>query len=242
MQVRICCCIGRRPTRLQRTSLSGVRQELMYHMLGTYRRPQHRTTYGYNNVLFIVAEKIIQAVTGKTWEENMQERIFIPLGMHNTTMNEDGFLATCEGNTPHDTYVKDRVITTLPLEGEERALHWLTVISAAGGINSTVMDMMQWCRFHLRTAWWTEIHCSLPPRWLICTADKRLHPIQTPKPIPIHRWFVEQNSQYRSGSTPEPPGDYGHLCFCSQTESGYYVAQQQQSSRRAAVRHYAPYH
>ena len=177
----------------------GYDRDQMYHML-KYIPPANsiRTTYGYNNVLFIVAEKIIQAVTGKTWEENMQERIFIPLGMHNTTMNEDGFLATCEGNTPHDTYVKDRVITTLPLEGEERALHWLTVISAAGGINSTVMDMMQWCRFHLSDG-------VVDGDTLLSSAQMAyLHRGQT---ITSHTdaktntyspcWFVEQNSQYR---------------------------------------------
>ncbi|HHV40001.1 MAG TPA: serine hydrolase [Bacteroidales bacterium] len=177
----------------------GYDRNQMYQMF-KYMPPANsvRTTYGYNNILFIVAEKVIQAVTGKTWEENMQERIFTPLGMHNTTMNEDGFLATSDGNTPHSTSVTDGVIKTTPMEGEERALHWLTVISAAGGINSTVTDMMQWCRFHLSdgvldgdtllsAAQMAYLHRG---QMITSHTDARTN---TYSPC----WFVEQNSQYR---------------------------------------------
>ncbi len=76
-----------------------------------------RTTYGYNNVMFIVAQKIIEALTGKSWEENLQERIFTPLGMHNTSTNESGFLAAAGGNTPHETTVREGKIHTVPMEG-----------------------------------------------------------------------------------------------------------------------------
>lgn len=157
-----------------------------------------RTTYGYNNVLFIVGQKIIEAVTGKSWEENLKERIFLPLGMHNTSVNEEGFLASADGNTPHKTSYRDGSIRTAPMEGEERALHWLTVIGAAGGINSTVTDMMQWCRLHLSDG-------VLDGDTLLSAAQMEyLHKgqfitSQTDNKTNIYApcWFVEQNNRYR---------------------------------------------
>jgi len=193
----------------------GYDRDDMYHML-KYIPPANsmRTTYGYNNILFIVAEKIIAAVTGKSWEENLQERIFTPLGMHNTSVNEEGFLAHADGNTPHESLVKDGKIITTPMEGEEQALHWLTVIGAAGGINSTVLDMMQWCRLHLSNG-------VLDGDTLLSAAQMNyLHrgqtiTSQTDSKTNIYSpcWFVEQNSRYRvwfhTGST------WGFTALCT---------------------------
>ncbi|MDD2538715.1 MAG: serine hydrolase [Bacteroidales bacterium] len=157
-----------------------------------------RTTYGYNNVLFIVAEKIIEAVTGKSWEQNLQERIFTPLGMHNTSVNEAGFLASADGNTPHETVVRNGKIHTSPMEGEEQALHWLTVIGPAGGINSTVTDMMQWCRLHLSDGV-VDGDTLLSAAQLAYLHRGQLITSQTDSKTNIYApcWFVEQNSRYR---------------------------------------------
>ena len=157
-----------------------------------------RTTYGYNNVMFIVAQKIIEALTGKSWEDNLQERIFTPLGMHNTSTNEDGFLATANGNTPHETTVRNGKIHTAPMEGEEQALHWLTVIGAAGGINSTVTDMMQWCRLHLSNGV-VDGDTLLSAAQMDYLHMGQLITSQTDTKTNIYApcWFVEQNNRYR---------------------------------------------
>lgn len=157
-----------------------------------------RTTYGYNNVLFIVAEKIIESVTGKTWEENLKERIFEPLGMYNSSVNEAGFLATAGENTPHETVLKDGVIQTKPMVGEEQALFWLTVIGPAGGINSTVSDMMQWCRLHLSNGI-VDGDTLLSSAALDYLHKGQLITSQTDHKTNIYApcWFVEQNDRYR---------------------------------------------
>ena len=43
-----------------------------------------RSGFGYSNLMYITAGEIIRKVTGKTWGENVQERILNPLGMKRT--------------------------------------------------------------------------------------------------------------------------------------------------------------
>ena len=49
-----------------------------------------RGAYQYNNITFIPAAKIIEKVTGKSWEDNIRERIFNP-SMNESTINGEGF-------------------------------------------------------------------------------------------------------------------------------------------------------
>ena len=43
-----------------------------------------RSAYAYDNLLYIVAGQLIPAVTGKSWDDFVKDRIFTPLGMTNT--------------------------------------------------------------------------------------------------------------------------------------------------------------
>src|SRR5512135_1600570 len=48
-----------------------------------------RSRYAYDNVLYLVAGEVVRAVTGRTWDECVKERIFAPLGMtHSNTSIE----------------------------------------------------------------------------------------------------------------------------------------------------------
>ena len=40
-----------------------------------------RSAYAYDNLLYLVAGQVIPAVTGKSWDDFVRERIFTPLGM-----------------------------------------------------------------------------------------------------------------------------------------------------------------
>src|SRR5436190_9631299 len=44
-----------------------------------------RTRYGYQNLMFIAAGRVIEKVSGKPWAEFVRERILTPLGMNRTT-------------------------------------------------------------------------------------------------------------------------------------------------------------
>ena len=49
-----------------------------------FLKPSHsfRSAYAYQNITFLVAGELIPAVTGLSWDDFVQERIFKPLGMH----------------------------------------------------------------------------------------------------------------------------------------------------------------
>lgn len=134
----------------------GYGREDIYRML-KYMEPWYGVgeKFAYNNITFIVAARIIEKVTGKSWEENMRERILIPLGMTASSLNEDGYKAAGKkAAVAHDfRYVPTKDghgrMGVTPLYGEERALHWVTVIGPAGGVMSTAEDMSKWVRFHL---------------------------------------------------------------------------------------------
>ena len=115
-----------------------------------------REKFAYNNITFIIAARIIETVTGCSWEDNIRERIFIPLGMSSSVPGSEGYLqAGRKASVAHYFgYSRGRnggrgSIYVTPLYGEERALHWVDVIGPAGSISSTAADMARWVRFHL---------------------------------------------------------------------------------------------
>jgi CubicO group peptidase (beta-lactamase class C family) len=167
-----------------------------------------RGKYEYNNITFIIALKIIEKLTGKSWEENVKERIFLPLGMTSSSMNEEGFKTSSNRAVPHEfNYVKASVqndstwrdsVAVIPLYGEEQALHWLTVIGPAGSISSSVADMARYAQFHLdngnvggKQLVSKEAMNFLHKGLTITSQDSARTTLYA------HCWFVEQNSRYR---------------------------------------------
>ena len=174
-----------------------------------------REVYAYNNITFIIAAKIIEKITGKTWEENVQTRIFNPLGMTQSSMNETGWLAAGEKATiPHEFYYVKDSMHVAPLYDQEQALHWLTVIGPAGSITSTASDLLKWSQFHLNMGkvGETEVISEKNMKFLhkgqtiVSQSDDymRLYGLC---------WFVEQNDKYKlffhTGTT------WGQVAICA---------------------------
>lgn len=95
-----------------------------------------RGGYGYSNIMFMAAGEIIPVVTGKKWNDFMDERIFKPLGMQVTHVGTSELKKHENVATPH--YVT--------LDGETLTISYTTsdVIASAGGINSNVSEMSRW--------------------------------------------------------------------------------------------------
>ena len=167
----------------------------------------------YNNMAFLIAEKIIEAKTGKSWEENLQERIFLPLGMDSGTSGEAGFLAAENRSAQHTYHRTKEGSTSAVLKGEGRALHWLTVIGPAGGICTSTCDLAKWALFHLNRG-------EAGGRQVISREQMDfLHTglgisTQNEEKITLygHCWYIEQNNDYRvyyhTGTT------WGHTALC----------------------------
>ena len=177
----------------------GYGREDIYKML-SLMKPDYsfRGDFQYNNITFIIASKIIEKVTGKSWEENVKERVFDPVGMTSSSLNGPGFAGASNVAVPHEYYFDGSIITN-PLHGEEQALHWLTVIGPAGSVNSCVNDLVKYARFHMENGLTADGQQAVSKKGM-----KYLHTGQVISSQDTNRttlygtsWYIEQNDRYR---------------------------------------------
>jgi CubicO group peptidase (beta-lactamase class C family) len=107
-----------------------------------YLRPSwsFRSQFGYQNIMYITAGQVVARASGKSWDDFVRERLFVPLGMTSSTTTIRGLPSQPDLAQPH-AEVRDTV----------RAIPWRNIDNAgpAGSINSTVVDMAQWVRLQL---------------------------------------------------------------------------------------------
>ncbi|WP_103071519.1 serine hydrolase [Aquimarina sediminis] len=99
-----------------------------------------RAGFGYSNVMYITAGEIIKKVTGKTWGQNVQERILDPLGMDRTISSIKHLENKKNYATPH-ARENDTNIPVAWVDWEK--------IGAMGGLISSVNDVAKWMIFNL---------------------------------------------------------------------------------------------
>jgi CubicO group peptidase (beta-lactamase class C family) len=122
-------------------------QEIIEH--ARYLKPVHgfREKYGYSNIMYLVAGEIIKAVSGKTWEEFIKEKIFDKLGMKDS--NTSITLQKNEKNVAQPHAKVDGLMVPISY------VNWDN-IAPAGAINSTVNDMAKWIIFQLNKGKWKD--------------------------------------------------------------------------------------
>ena len=107
-----------------------------------YLKPANsfRSRYGYSNFMFLAAGQVIPAVTGHSWEQFIDDRIFRPLGMKrsNTSVRE---LSTIDNVASPHTEVEGNIIP-IPYRNIDNC-------APAGAINSSAIEMTNWLRFQL---------------------------------------------------------------------------------------------
>jgi CubicO group peptidase (beta-lactamase class C family) len=94
-----------------------------------------RSAYAYDNVLYLVAGEVIEAVSGQSWEDFVAARILARVGMRDSTVRHSSALEP--GNV---------AATHAPVEGEVRVVAPFGADNAnpAAGINATAADMARW--------------------------------------------------------------------------------------------------
>ena len=97
-----------------------------------------RTTFLYNNLMFTAAGQVIQELSGQTWEQFVQRRIFDPLGMSRSTLTIADNLKGPEPAVPYSERRDSTVLYRQPYYTAEVA------IAPAGAINSNVVDLSRW--------------------------------------------------------------------------------------------------
>jgi CubicO group peptidase (beta-lactamase class C family) len=99
-----------------------------------------RSAYAYDNVLYLVAGELIEAVSGKSWEEFVRTRILAKVGMTDSDVRHSG---ATEGGNVAGTHaeVDDTVRPVDPFASDNT--------NPAGGIMSGAADMAKWMMVQL---------------------------------------------------------------------------------------------
>ena len=111
------------------------------------RRLQHlepnkdfRTDFQYNNAMFLTAGYLCEEVTGKSWEANVRERLFKPLGMARANFSVDETRKDADFSQPYREE-KDGSVKLIPHRN-------ITNVGPAGSINASVNEMAAWLVLH----------------------------------------------------------------------------------------------
>lgn len=99
-----------------------------------------REKFYYNNLMYCVAGKIIERITGQTWEEAVTDRIFTPLAMMHSTTSIEEMQGGTDFSLPYAEV--DDELNELPMGSFHE-------INPAGGINSTIPDLAKWVSLQL---------------------------------------------------------------------------------------------
>ena len=138
-----------------------------------------RSTYAYDNNLYIVAGEVVARVSGISWENFIELRIMAPLGMTHSAASWDRLKDTSDWIDAH-----------APVEGVVRVIarSRSKVDHAAGGIYSSIADLSKWVLLHLNGGKYGEdgktlfSGAVLRERW----APQTILPLGGPGPYNTH--------------------------------------------------------
>ncbi|REK12046.1 MAG: serine hydrolase [Planctomycetota bacterium] len=98
-------------------------------------------TFSYSNLHYTLAGRIIEAVSGKRWQDFLAERVFAPLGMQDATCYASQLYANPLAAWP--IVEQAGKWQRAPLVKNDAVMH------AAGGMGSSAADLANWLRFQL---------------------------------------------------------------------------------------------
>lgn len=144
-----------------------------------YLKPRYgfRSHFGYSNILYLVAGEIVSAVSGKSYDAFVKERILRPIEMERSNLSIRDQKKDTNVALPH-----------AKVEGKWIPIPYVSWdnITPAGGINSSVNDMLKWLQVQLnrgrteKELLWSERQSR--EMWLPQTIDnvsafsEKLHP------------------------------------------------------------------
>lgn len=96
--------------------------------------------YSYQNIAYDAASEMVERVTGRRYEDVVRERIFLPLGMTSASISRQGLQSAPSWARSH---VGTRVMPVV--DSYYR-------VPAAGGVNSSIIDMGRWMQAQMGAA------------------------------------------------------------------------------------------
>ncbi|HUW93882.1 MAG TPA: serine hydrolase [Bacteroidales bacterium] len=116
-------------------SASFSKEDLIHNVRYLRQASSFRTKYDYDNLLYIVAGEVVARVSGTSWEEFVESKIMVPLGM------------TVSGASIGRLKDRSNIIDAhVPVVGKLQVVpkHEGSLHNPAGGIMSSVADMSKW--------------------------------------------------------------------------------------------------
>lgn len=119
-----------------------TREEVLRTALGAEPIAKLGEAFHYNNVMYLAAGEVCEAVGGQSWEEQITQRFLRPLAMTSTT------LGVAEAQKD------ERLALGYRWDEEQQRsvrapMRDLAAIAPAGSLNSTVLDLAHWVRCQL---------------------------------------------------------------------------------------------
>ena len=117
-----------------------TRAEIIYKLRFMKPASSFRSRFAYDNLLYMTAGQIIPAVTGKSWEDYVREKILRPLGMNTTNLSNGDFKPSDNYAWPHSK-----------VDGKLQPIEFVNLDNAgpAGSINSSAAEMAKWVLLQL---------------------------------------------------------------------------------------------
>ena len=128
-----------------------------------------RSAYAYDNILYLAAGEVIEAVSGRTWEDFISERILKKVGMAGSRPRHSGTVAGMNVAIPH-ALLETGIVAQPPDENDN--------MNPAGGILSCAEDMARWMLVHLG-----EGGLADGTRLFTAKTERELTTLVTPIPI-----------------------------------------------------------
>jgi len=117
-----------------------TRQGLIYRLRFLEPSKELRSTFQYNNLMFMTAGYLAGQLLRTTWEEAVRQRVLLPLEMHDTNFSVLDSQKSPDFAQPYKN--ADGVVKKIPFYVQG-------AIGPAGEINSSAADMAQYLLFHL---------------------------------------------------------------------------------------------
>jgi CubicO group peptidase (beta-lactamase class C family) len=100
-----------------------------------------RSTFQYNNLMFLTAGYLGGRINGTSWEELVRQRVLDPLGMPNTKFSSEDARKTTDYALPYRKNWKTEIVSEIEFS------HWGDV-GPAGSMNSCIDDMAKYLLMH----------------------------------------------------------------------------------------------
>ncbi|HEY3383455.1 MAG TPA: serine hydrolase [Vicinamibacterales bacterium] len=113
------------------------RKEIAHRLRYIKPATSFRSAYAYDNVLYLVAGEVIEAVSGQPWEDFVSSQVLARVGMTNSNVRHSAAAGGGNVAAPHAS-VDGTVRPIAPFDSD--------TTNAAGGINSCAEDMAKWLK------------------------------------------------------------------------------------------------